>query len=63
MVEGQGTGEVLRFEVAEGDPRERLDKLVVHLLSRAGSAASRASVQRWIEEERVLVDGAPARAS
>jgi 23S rRNA pseudouridine1911/1915/1917 synthase len=59
----EGAGEALRFEVAAGDPRDRLDKLVVHLLDRAGHAASRASVQRWIAGGRVLVDGAPARAS
>ncbi|MCC6556855.1 MAG: RluA family pseudouridine synthase [Polyangiaceae bacterium] len=58
-----GAGEVLRFEVAAEDPRDRLDKLVVRLLERAGRAASRATVQRWIEGGRVLVDGAPARAS
>jgi 23S rRNA pseudouridine1911/1915/1917 synthase len=58
-----GADEAQRFEVAPGDPRDRLDKLVVHLLERAGHASSRASVQRWIAAGRVLVDGAPARAS
>ncbi len=55
--------EPLVFEVGPGDPRERLDKLVVALLARAGVNASRASVQRWIERSRVEVDGHPARAS
>lgn len=45
------------------DPRDRLDKLVVYLLARAGRVESRAAVQRWIEHGSVLVDGAPARAS
>ena len=51
------------FDVGPGDPRERLDKLVVALLARAGLVASRAAVQRWIENGRVEVDGRPARAS
>jgi 23S rRNA pseudouridine1911/1915/1917 synthase len=53
----------LTFEVGPGDPRERLDKLAVALLERAGIAASRATIQRWIEHERVTVDGRAARAS
>jgi 23S rRNA pseudouridine1911/1915/1917 synthase len=60
---GDDAGATLRFEVTPDDPRDRLDKLVVWLLERAGHAASRASVQRWIAEGRVLVDGAQARAS
>ncbi|AUX24846.1 pseudouridine synthase [Sorangium cellulosum] len=55
--------EVLHVRVGEADPRDRLDKLVVHLLERAGRATSRAAVQRWIAAGRVLVDGEPARAS
>ncbi len=51
------------FEVGAGDPRERLDKLVVALLAREGVTASRAAVQRWIDHGRVEVDGHPARAS
>jgi 23S rRNA pseudouridine1911/1915/1917 synthase len=51
------------FEVVASDPRERLDKLVVALLARAGAAASRATVQRWIERGRVKVDGQIARGS
>ncbi len=54
---------VLSFLAAPGDPRDRLDKLVVTLLSRAGRKESRAAVQRWIEHGHVLVDGHPARAS
>jgi 23S rRNA pseudouridine1911/1915/1917 synthase len=50
--------------VAEpGDPRDRLDKLVVRLCERAGSPASRSAVQRWIEHGRVLVDGQPGRTA
>ncbi|WP_437285315.1 RluA family pseudouridine synthase [Sorangium sp. So ce406] len=55
--------ESLHFQVGDGDPRDRLDKLVVLLLERAGRATSRAAVQRWIGAGRVLVDGEPARAS
>jgi 23S rRNA pseudouridine1911/1915/1917 synthase len=51
------------FEAAPTDPRDRLDKLVVKLLERAGQPASRAEVQRWIEHGRVLVDGAPGRVA
>ena len=51
------------FLVAPTDPRDRLDKLVVALLSRAGHPASRGAVQRWIEHGKVLVDGSPLRAS
>jgi 23S rRNA pseudouridine1911/1915/1917 synthase len=53
----------LSFEVGPDDPRDRLDKLAVALLGRAGVAASRAAVQRWIAHGRVEVDGHPARAS
>ncbi|WP_437314257.1 RluA family pseudouridine synthase [Sorangium sp. So ce385] len=55
--------EALHVRVEDGDPHDRLDKLVVHLLERAGRATSRAAVQRWIAAGRVLVDGEPARAS
>ncbi|KYF67933.1 RluA family pseudouridine synthase [Sorangium cellulosum] len=55
--------EALHFQVGDGDPRDRLDKLVVLLLERAGRSTSRAAVQRWIGAGRVLVDGEPARAS
>ena len=51
------------FEANATDPRDRLDKLVVRLLEKAGASASRAVVQRWIENGRVLVDGKPGRAS
>jgi 23S rRNA pseudouridine1911/1915/1917 synthase len=63
MDANEAEGEALHFQVGAGDPRDRLDKLVVHLLERAGRRASRASVQRWIDAGRVLVDGEPARAS
>lgn len=52
-----------RFVVAQGDDRERLDRLIVSLMSRAGVTVSRASVQRWISSERVTIDGQLARAS
>jgi 23S rRNA pseudouridine1911/1915/1917 synthase len=54
---------MLCFTVEPGSPRDRLDKLVVHLLQGAGRAESRATVQRWIERGRVLVDGRVMRAS
>jgi 23S rRNA pseudouridine1911/1915/1917 synthase len=47
--------EPLLYTVAEGDPRDRLDKLVVALLARSGRTESRATAQRWITEGRVLV--------
>jgi 23S rRNA pseudouridine1911/1915/1917 synthase len=53
----------LSFLAAPGDPRDRLDRLVVALLARSGRAESRATVQRWIDHGKVLVDGRPARAS
>lgn len=53
------TTEPFSFELARGERRERLDKLVVKHLGEV----SRATVQRWIEHGRVLVDGAEARAS
>ena len=49
--------------VGAGDPRDRLDKLCVARLASSGVAVSRATVQRWIEHGRVLVDGAALRAS
>jgi len=55
--------EPFRFEVTTSDARERLDKLVVDLLERAGAPASRAAVQRWIDAGRVLVAGRPSRSS
>jgi 23S rRNA pseudouridine1911/1915/1917 synthase len=55
--------EVRCFEALASLPRDRLDKLVVRLLADAGVVASRATVQRWIDHGRVLVDGAPLRAS
>jgi 23S rRNA pseudouridine1911/1915/1917 synthase len=55
--------EPFRFEVTTSDARERLDKLVVDLLERAGAPASRAAVQRWIDAGRVLVSGKPSRSS
>jgi 23S rRNA pseudouridine1911/1915/1917 synthase len=53
----------LSFTVTPIDRRDRLDKLVVALLARAGVLTSRAAVQRWISHGRVLVDGEPLRAS
>jgi 23S rRNA pseudouridine1911/1915/1917 synthase len=48
----------LRFVLGEGQRRERVDKVLARLMS----DVSRATVQRWIEEERVQVDGKPCRA-
>jgi 23S rRNA pseudouridine1911/1915/1917 synthase len=53
----------LSFAVEPRDPHDRLDKLVVALLARAGVTTSRAAVQRWIEHGSVLVDGELLRAS
>lgn len=55
--------EIHRFVAAQGDDRERLDRLIVNLLSRAGTTVSRATVQRWISAERVRIDDQPARSS
>lgn len=55
--------ETLTLEVRAGDPRERLDRLVVAVLACAGVRASRSAVQRWIDHGRVLVNGEPARPS
>jgi len=59
----KGEEAVHRFVVERGDERERLDRLVVQRLAKAGITVSRAVVQRWITAERVTVDGKPARAS
>jgi 23S rRNA pseudouridine1911/1915/1917 synthase len=56
------SSETLQFEAAASDPRDRLDKLVVALLERAGRPASRSTVQRWIANGHVLVNEKPARA-
>src|SRR5262249_52824658 len=55
--------EALSFTVADADKRDRLDKLVVTLLARGGESVSRATVQRWIEQGRVLVDDKRVRPS
>jgi 23S rRNA pseudouridine1911/1915/1917 synthase len=47
-----------RFVVSEEHARERLDKTLASLLPEV----SRATIQRWIEEGRVRVDGKPCRA-
>lgn len=44
---------VLRFVLPEDQPRERLDKVLSELMP----ATSRSTLQRWIEEGRVRVDG------
>ena len=46
-----------RFVLAEADTRERVDKVLARLLP----DVSRASVQRWIVEGRVRVDGRSCR--
>jgi 23S rRNA pseudouridine1911/1915/1917 synthase len=49
---------VHQFLLSEGQPRERLDKVLARLLPES----SRATLQRWIEEGRVTVDGNACRA-
>ncbi|MCC6666745.1 MAG: RluA family pseudouridine synthase [Polyangiaceae bacterium] len=46
-----------RFEIDADQVGERVDKLLVRLLP----GTSRATVQRWISEGRVRVDGSPCR--
>ncbi len=46
-----------RFVLGAAQPRERVDRLLTRLLP----DVSRATIQRWIGEDRVLVDGAPCR--
>ena len=47
-----------RFVLEPGRARERVDKVLARLLA----PRSRATVQRWIGEGRVTIDGAPCRA-
>jgi 23S rRNA pseudouridine1911/1915/1917 synthase len=47
-----------RFELSERQPRDRLDKVLAGLMPEV----SRATLQRWIEEGRVTVDGKGCRA-
>ena len=47
-----------RFLLGAEQRRERVDKVVARLLPEV----SRATVQRWIEEGRVLVDGKAVRS-
>ncbi|MEI9939711.1 MAG: RluA family pseudouridine synthase [Pseudomonadota bacterium] len=49
---------VQRFVLGAEQRRERVDKVIARMLPEV----SRATVQRWIEEGRVLVDGKPCRA-
>ena len=49
---------LLHFVLGPEQRRERVDKVLVRLLGEV----SRATVQRWIDEERVKVDGKPCRA-
>jgi 23S rRNA pseudouridine1911/1915/1917 synthase len=53
----------MRFCAGPRDENKRLDRLVVAWLDEIGRPSSRATVQRWIAEGRVRVDGATARAS
>ncbi len=48
----------MRFEVGPGQPPDRLDKALARLLP----GTSRSTLQRWISEDRVRVDGRPCRA-
>ena len=54
---------VYAFTVEATDPRDRLDKLIVALLARAGMRQSRAVIGRSIDHGRVRVDGQPLRAA
>lgn len=49
---------VLHFVLPSSQSRERLDKVLSELLP----DTSRATLQRWIEEGRVTVDGGPCRS-
>ncbi|HEY4103142.1 MAG TPA: RluA family pseudouridine synthase [Polyangiaceae bacterium] len=49
---------VRQFVLGVEQRRERLDKVLARLMN----DVSRATVQRWIDEERVKVDGKPCRA-
>src|SRR5688500_3320112 len=46
-----------RFVLGPETERERLDKVLARLLP----GTSRSSLQRWIEQGRVLLDGKPCR--
>jgi 23S rRNA pseudouridine1911/1915/1917 synthase len=46
-----------RFVLASGQARERVDKVLARLLA----PRSRSTIQRWIQENRVSIDGAPCR--
>jgi 23S rRNA pseudouridine1911/1915/1917 synthase len=48
----------LRFVHAPDAERERVDKLLARLMA----GTSRSTIQRWIEEGRVSLDGGPCRA-
>src|ERR1700733_14070666 len=54
-----GSAPVMRLAVAVADAGKRLD----HYLLEQMSGHSRARLQMWIKEGRVLVDGAGAKAS
>lgn len=47
------------FNVTSEQAGARVDKVITDWL---GGAVSRAAVQRWLEEQRVTIDGRPARA-
>jgi 23S rRNA pseudouridine1911/1915/1917 synthase len=49
---------VPRIVVPDGHRAERVDRVLVEL----NSGLSRATIQRWIQENRVLVDGQPCRS-
>ncbi|HEV8246845.1 MAG TPA: RluA family pseudouridine synthase, partial [Polyangiaceae bacterium] len=46
-----------RFELGPAAPRDRLDKVLASLMP----GISRSTVQRWIEQARVTLDGRPCR--
>lgn len=51
------------FVVRREDAGSRVDRFLAGAFARAGEAVSRAELQRWIEQGRVLVEGAARKAA
>jgi 23S rRNA-/tRNA-specific pseudouridylate synthase len=51
--------EALTFQVGSDEAGQRVDAFVTSRMREAGQACTRSDVQRWIADERVLVDGRP----
>ena len=56
-------GERLTFRLDSDAKPQRLDAVVVVLLHDVGREVSRSTVRQWIDDGRVLVNGAVAKAS